>query len=65
MRTMSADKEIERLEREIEAKAGGSGRSSGSGDSEPLVSTKKGKPVKKGGDKSVLLVIGILVFFSV
>lgn len=70
---MSAEKEIERLEREINAKAGGSsgggsGSSSGSGGtgrSGPLASDNNGNPPKKGGGDSVLLAIGVLVFFSV
>ena len=62
---MSAEKEIERLEREINAKAAGSSGSSGSGGSGPPTSGNRGKPDKKGGGENVLLVIGLLVFFSV
>ena len=62
---MSAEKEIDRLEREINAKAGGSNRSAPSGGTAPLASDNSGKPGKKGRNDSVLLVIGLLLFFSV
>lgn len=59
---MSADRDIDRLEREINAKASGA---DGSGGSEALASDTRGKPAKKGGGDSVLLMIGLLVLFSV
>lgn len=60
---MTADKELERLEREINAKAAGLD-TPGSAREGSLSSGDTSKPSLKRGSDGVLLCIGLLVFFS-